>query len=266
MLFYGITFNKRRSGFTLIELLVVIAVIAILLAILLPALRKARTLTKRVACQSNLKQIALAWNMYLDDNDGQFYQAQNANLLYGGWSGTRPPSPRPLNKYFSLPVDLVEETKIENDAKVFCCPSDRGGASLYEPLEKAYNLYGTSYQTNCMLIGGDQMLIGNDKFAVLHVEVNKRLKKQNLSRVNHHSRLLLIGDYGWYNQCKPLPHPSEEVKKLAEWHDRVDCHNMAFLDSHVRFLNIQKGFYVTDVYSMVPFEELLGMAREIQEQ
>jgi hypothetical protein len=41
---------------------------------------------------------------------------------------------------------------------------------------------------------------------------------------------------------------------------------MAFLDSHVRFLNIQKGFYVTDVYSMVPFEDLLGMARQIQEQ
>jgi len=81
MLFCGITFNKRRCGFTLIELLVVIAV---LLAILLPALRKARTLTKRVACQSNLKQIAVAWNMYLDDNDGRFYQARNGNLNYGG--------------------------------------------------------------------------------------------------------------------------------------------------------------------------------------
>jgi len=269
MLLFGITINKRRSGFTLIELLVVVAVIAVLLAILLPALRKARTLTKRIACQSNLKQIAVAWNMYLDDNDGRFYQNGNANLLYGGWSGTRPPSPRPLNKYFSLPVDLVEETKIENDARIFCCPSDRGGASLYEPLEKAYNLYGTSYQTNCMLIGADQMLIGNDKFAVLHVEVNKRLKNLNLGRVNHHSRLLLVGDYGWYNQCKPLPHPPHpdvDIKELAEWHNRLDCHNMAFLDSHVKFLNIRKGIYVADEYSMVPFEELLGMARQIQEQ
>jgi prepilin-type N-terminal cleavage/methylation domain-containing protein len=266
MLFFGITFNKRRSGFTLIELLVVIAVIAILLAILLPALRKARTLTRRVACQSNLKQMAVAWNMYLDDNDGRFYQNRNANLLYGGWSGLQPPSPRPLNKYFNLPVDLVEESKIENDAKIFYCPSDRGGAALFMPFEKAYNLWGTSYQTNCMLIGGDQMLIGNDQFVPLHIEVNKRLKNLTLSRVNHHSRLLLVGDYGWYNQCKPLPHPSEDIKELAEWHGRVDCHNMAFLDSHVKFLNIRKGFYVTDEYCMVPFEELLGMAREIQEQ
>jgi len=101
---------------------------------------------------------------------------------------------------------------------------------------------------------------------LLHIEVNNRLKNLTLSRVNHHSRLLLVGDYGWYNQIKAPPHPSEELKELAEWHDRVDCHNMAFLDSHVKFLNIRKGFYVGDEYSMVPFEQLFGMACEIQEQ
>jgi len=72
MHFNDLTFVRRRSGFTLIELLVVIAVIAVLLAILLPCLRKAKMLTKRMTCQSNLKQIATAWNMYLDDNDGRF--------------------------------------------------------------------------------------------------------------------------------------------------------------------------------------------------
>jgi prepilin-type N-terminal cleavage/methylation domain-containing protein len=266
MLFSGITFNKRRSGFTLIELLVVVAVIAILLAILLPALRKARILTKRITCQSNLKQIAVAWNMYLDDNEGRFYQAGNANVLYGGWSGLQPPSPRPLNKYFSLPVDLVDEIKLKNDAKIFYCPADRGGAAPYMPFEKAYDLWGTSYQTNNMLIGPDQMLIGGDQFAPLHIEVNKRLRNLTVARVNHHSRLLLIGDNGWYNQIKAPPHPSEELKELAEWHDRADCHNMAFMDSHVKFLNIRKGFYVTDEYTMVPFDDLLGMAREIQDQ
>jgi len=269
MLFPGITLNKRRIGFTLIELLVVVAVIAILLAILLPALRKARTLTKRIACQSNLKQIAVAWNMYLDDNEGRFYQAGNANVLYGGWSGLQPPSPRPLNKYFGLPVELSDEVKIENGAKVFCCPADRGGAALYMPFEKAYNLWGTSYQTNNMLIGADQMLPGNDKFTPLHIEVNKQLRNLTVSRVNHHSRLLLIGDCGWYNQIKAPLHPQVpgiDIKEQAEWHDRADYHNMAFLDSHVKFLNVRKGFYVTDEYTMVPFDDLLGMARQIQEQ
>jgi prepilin-type N-terminal cleavage/methylation domain-containing protein len=266
MLFCGMTFNRRRSAFTLIELLVVIAVIAVLLAILLPALRKAKVLTKRMTCQSNLKQIAVAWIMYLDDNEGRFYQARNGNLNYGGWKGMQGWTPRPLNKYFNLPVDLPEDFDIKNDARIFFCPGDRGGVPGYAVLEKAYDFLGTSYQTNNMLIGPDQMLVGNDQFADLHIEVNKRLRNLTLSRVVHHSRLLLIGDYGWYNQIKAPPHPSQEWKELAEWHGRVDCHNMAFLDSHVKFLNIRKGFYVTDEYSMLPFEELFGMACEIQEQ
>jgi len=271
---YAITYKKRRSGFTLIELLVVIAVIAVLLAILLPALRKVKVITKRITCQSNLKQIAVAWNMYLDDNEGRFYQDAYANLLFGGWSGCQSPSPRPLNMYFNLPLVLGEQANIEtveenNDAKIFYCPVDRGGVATYAPLTKAYNLWGTSYQTNIMLVGPNQMLVGNDKFAPLHIEVNRRLENLTLSRVNHHSRLLLIGDNGWYNQIKAPPHPpvpGVDIKEQAEWHDRVDCHNMAFLDSHVKFLNIRKGFYVTDEYTMVPFEGLLGMAREIQEQ
>jgi prepilin-type N-terminal cleavage/methylation domain-containing protein len=266
MRFCPITFDKRRSAFTLIELLVVIAVIAVLLAVLLPALRKAKVLTKRITCQSNLKQIAVAWTLYLDDNDGRFYQGRNFNLLYGGWTGMQPPSPRPLNKYFNLPVDLDDETKIENDAKIFCCPADRGGASTYAPQEKAYNFYGTSYQTNIMLVGQDQLLIASSEFSPLHEEINKRLKNLTLNRVDQHSRLLLIGNYGWINEWKPIPHPSETMKRLAEWHDRQNHHNMAFLDTHVKFLNIRKGFYVSSEYNVLPFEELFDMAREIQEQ
>jgi prepilin-type N-terminal cleavage/methylation domain-containing protein len=62
--------DAEKKGFTLIELLVVISIIAILMAIMMPALNKARDLAKNVICKSNLKNMGLASLLWSEDNDG----------------------------------------------------------------------------------------------------------------------------------------------------------------------------------------------------
>jgi prepilin-type N-terminal cleavage/methylation domain-containing protein/prepilin-type processing-associated H-X9-DG protein len=67
---------KRGSGFTLIELLVVMAIIAILAALLLPALQLAKESARRTQCLNNLMQIGRGTQMFLDDHDGQWFNGE----------------------------------------------------------------------------------------------------------------------------------------------------------------------------------------------
>lgn len=77
--------KQAKSGFTLIELLVVIAIIAILAALLLPALAKAKDKAKRIACTNNLKQWTLASIMDADDSEGVFPKADYSGYTYPYW-------------------------------------------------------------------------------------------------------------------------------------------------------------------------------------
>lgn len=144
------TLNWMKKAFTLIELLVVIAIIAILMTILLPALKNAKEKTKSIACLNNLKQIGLGFHQYVNDNDGFF--------PYELWYPTASPAPD-YTRWYDMIAEYVGY-KSDSGPPVFHCPAASARSDVGDSSYPAYKCrgYGMSggFSTSFLWAGAEQ--------------------------------------------------------------------------------------------------------------
>ncbi len=147
--------SMKWRGFTLIELLVVIAIIAILAGILFPVMAQARETARKSACASNLKQIASAWTMYIQDYDER-YPAAAPGLdsscgymryrgWYHGWIGNLLMQYTKASQIYECPSNQKLSAVNQGDNSV-CAPNPVTARQRWG-LEYIYTSYGYNYQS-----------------------------------------------------------------------------------------------------------------------
>lgn len=223
---------KRRFGvecrghaFTLVELLIVVAMIAVLVALLLPALAGGKEGAKQIQCASNLRQLGLAGQMYFDDHDGQtfsykLYATNNGQVFWFGWMENGAEGQRAFDARQGPLYDYVDGLGVE------ICPS-LDYVSGHFKLKARGAAYGYGYN--------------------LHLASTSGLPPVSVACVRDPSGLTLFADAAQINDFQPPASPDHPM--LEEWYyvdaaegstSYPNAHfrhrqraNVGFLDGHV---------------------------------
>ncbi len=167
--------SRFQRCFTLVELLVVIAIIAILAAIMLPALNRARNTAKKISCLSNFKQLGVAQLSYVDVYDGGFVPAYYNNSPGWGYSTIL---------YASGLITSSSYKFTGNKQSVFLCP-----AEVSRNYDATLQMYTGHYGTNINVSGSIKLNSG-----VPYRDGTQNNFIQKVSRMKNTSNLILMNE------------------------------------------------------------------------
>ena len=228
--------SGQPAGFTLIELLVVIAIIAILAAMLLPVLSKAKIKGQRTSCLSNTKQLQLCWQMYADDN-GERLPANPAAAGTAGWIlGDMRNTADAVNLALLQTGVLYPYNK---QTGIYRCPGDNR-----RDIRNNITFRVRSYAMNCYMNGVD---IAMDKGSYTGYHVNRKLSDittpkpvQAFVFVEESQNSIDDGHFGFM----PEPTDNRWYNMPAQWHGGA---NFSFADGHADYRKWIEGstLYIT---------------------
>ena len=228
-------FKQFPRAFTLIELLVVIAIIAILAAMLLPALARAKEAGKRTACLNNLRQLSLSAQMYVGDNQG-FYPP-------------RSDSDRWPDKFYE---------NYGKSLKLLLCPSETtnspasvgGGSNSNNVADAAPRSYFIDGWNDYF-----QDLLNISDWPSLEAEIINTQRRIQESAIMHTSDTILFGekvpDQGDF-YMDLLEHNGNDFSGVLdqERHDGKNGANYAFSDGSARYLKIHTALYPLNLWAI----------------
>jgi prepilin-type N-terminal cleavage/methylation domain-containing protein/prepilin-type processing-associated H-X9-DG protein len=195
---------REIKTFTLIELLVVIAIIAILAAMLLPALGRARETGIRTQCVNNIKSVGQIFFLYANDYEGYFPSADNCPISTGGNAYYQDA----LSKQYAGGA-LVSEQKKNTD--FFRCPKGNSTRTLPTP-----NYLGTYYGENTAPING-------------YASGWLKTPKHKLSTFKVPSKTFMLTENGGHGETGP--ESTNELMKI--WFRHLNTASITYFDGHV---------------------------------
>ena len=224
--------NNQKHAFTLIEMLTVIAIIAVLVALLLPTLSRAKANARRTACLGNLKQIGLGVLIYCDDSDDKTPKPEgiNTNKILS------------VTGYKKLVQNYVGLKDSSLKSKLFACPGDEFYYTVSngfiiaksEPLHQqswvdysSYGFNGVNLDTNRNRIVMQRSGIDLSRFGI---------GGQRVATIKNPSQTILLAEapaftpFSWHQPRQPLS------SENSQFNDAMDMVN--FVDGHTSYTKI----------------------------